>query len=181
MVAAGLYAKASDGSLVPIAGADGLDAYQIAVLRHGFSGTEAQWLASLVGPAGQSGQSSRVSSASVTTAALTTGNSAQTTITLAHSFTLLTVTVSQKCRVRLYATAATQAADVGRAIGTDPSDPSDLILDYATSGAGTFHLSPLVEGASLESVPSTAIPMTITNTDVAGTVTASFTYIPMEA
>jgi lysophospholipase L1-like esterase len=48
------FTIAGDGETVPVPGADGDDAYEVAV-RNGFVGTEAAWLLSLKGPKGDKG------------------------------------------------------------------------------------------------------------------------------
>lgn len=98
-----------------------------------------------------------------------------TTVTLGKSFRLLSVQTSRPARVRLYATAAALAADAGRGIGIDPASDAGVILDYITAGTSTHSLSPLVDGANLESVVSAFTSMSVTNLDVStGTIAVTF-------
>lgn len=104
-----------------------------------------------------------------------------TTITLAKAYRLYSIQTSRPARVRLYDTAAHRTADLGRTAGTDPASDAGVILDFYATDTSTHALSPLVDGANLETVPTTAISMTVTNYDTAtGTVTVTLTYLPTE-
>lgn len=103
--------------------------------------------------------------ASKTTASLAAGASEQGTITLAAGYRLLRITSSAPARVRLYTTAAKQAADLARPIGTDPAGDHGCVLEYvATSGLLSADLSPTVDGFDGKAAPDGAIPITVTNT-----------------
>lgn len=119
---------------------------------------------------------------SVTTASLAPLASEQTTIQLARGYKLYAVQVSSLARVRVYATAAQQAGDLSRAFGTDPTGNHGVMLDYQIMNAPMQRsLSPMVDGMSLETVPSESIPITITNTgSVPATITATLTWIRTE-
>lgn len=107
--------------------------------------------------------------------------SAATTIPMATSYRILSLTTSRAARVRLYATAAQQAADLNRAVGVDPLANSGLILDFVTLGTQSRGLNPLVDGSNLEFEPTADIPMTVTNlTLTAGTVQCTFGYLRTE-
>jgi hypothetical protein len=94
---------------------------------------------------------------------------------------IIKVATDVPARVRLYDTAAHQAADVGRAVGTDPASGAGVVLDVVTvGGALTVPLSPEADGSSLETVPSANIPLTVNATN-AGTVTATLTWLQTEA
>lgn len=54
--------------------------------------------------------------------------------------------VTAPCRVRLYVTAGHRTTDLARPIGTDPPENSGLMLEYVATAAGTYVLSPLVDG-----------------------------------
>lgn len=129
----------------------------------------------------------RLSLPSRATATSTTGTLAAdatetTAITLRKGYRLYKVETNRPARVRLYATASQRDADVGRARGTDPTGDHGLVLDYVTTATQlSAALAPAVSGVNMEAVPSTAIPMTVTNLDtVAGTVTVTLTYAPTE-
>lgn len=109
------------------------------------------------------------------------GSHATVTIPLAKSFRLLAMIVNAECRVRLFATAAGAAADIGRPVTDDPPDGRGVILDYVTTFAGTFLLSPLVDGSSMESVPSSAITAVVDNpSGSTASISVSFDYIRTE-
>lgn len=72
-------------------------------------------------------------------------------VRLGKSFSLLRVTASAPCRVRLYATNAYQANDAGRPIGTDPTGEHGCIFGGIFSGTNlTLDLSPQAEGSNLD-------------------------------
>ncbi|HET8588981.1 MAG TPA: hypothetical protein VFM01_05060, partial [Nakamurella sp.] len=101
---------------------------------------------------------------SVTTSTLAAGASEDVSISLALAFRLLSLQVDGPARVEFYATTASRTADASRAIGTDPSLGSGLILEYVAPSAGTYILSPMTFGASMESSPTSSIPLRVTNT-----------------
>jgi hypothetical protein len=132
--------------------------------------------------ASSGGGSSQARVASATTSAtIAAFGNATVSFSLALSFRLLSMTVDKAARVRLYATAAGAAADLGRPVTTDPADGLGCILDYVTTHSGTYLLSPLVDGSSMETTPSTSITGVIDNPDSSTqTITASFVYQPTE-
>jgi hypothetical protein len=117
-----------------------------------------------------------------TTSSLANNASEQSTISMATGYRLLKISTSVAARVEIYTTAAAQTADASRAVGTDPGVGAGVILDYVTtSGLLTAELSPMVDGFSLESSPSTSISLTTTNlSGSTGTVTVTLTYIRTE-
>jgi hypothetical protein len=119
-----------------------------------------------------------------TTTALAAGASEQSTITLTVGFRLLRIQTSSAARVRLYGSAAHQAADLSRTPGTTPVANAGVLLDYVTTAglgiATPADLSPVVDGASTEATPSASIPITVTATDAA-TITVTLTYVATEA
>jgi hypothetical protein len=104
-----------------------------------------------------------------------------TTIMLAKGYRLYSIQTSRPARVRLYETAAQKTADLARAVGTDPAGDAGVVLDYVTTDTAAHTLSPLVDGANLESSPSTAISMAVTNNDTStGSVTVTLVWIKAE-
>jgi hypothetical protein len=184
-------------------GDTGSSAYQIAV-ADGFIGSEAAWLASLVGatgstgatgsqgiqgiqgiqgPTGTAGVATR-SSNSITTSTLTNNSVQSGTITLSKTFSILEVTVSTGCRIRLYSTSAALAADASRSTTTPPAAGTahgvilDLVLapPQITSFPITWLCSPEAIGSNCEATPSSSISYSITN--LSGTSAAiSLTFI----
>lgn len=165
------------------AGADGRSAYEVA-LDVGFVGSEQEWLDSLVGPVGPAGPAGadglqpRATAVKTTAASLADGATEVGTIAMATGYRVSKIQTDVPARVRLYATAAQRDADVSRAIGTDPTGDHGLLLEYVTTASQlTGTLTPVVDGYSLESTPSTGIPITITNlSGAAGSVTTTLTY-----
>lgn len=120
-------------------------------------------------------------SATRTTASLAAGAIETGTITLARAYRLLLLQVDRPSRVRIYTTVAKRDADLSRAIGTDPAANSGLMFEYVATAAGTFELSPVVDGFQNESTPGAGVPISITNRDtVAAAVTVTLTYVRTE-
>jgi hypothetical protein len=120
--------------------------------------------------------------ASHTTASLANNAEEQSTIILAKSYRLLSISTSVAARVRLYDRAAKQTADASRAVGTSPTGDSGVVFDYVTTaGVLSADLTPQVIGSSMESSPSSSIPLTVDNlSGSTGTVTVTFTYAVLE-
>lgn len=178
--------------LVPLAditgpdGTDGPSAYDVAV-ANGFVGTEAEWLASLVGPEGPAGPSGGGGNATRATATIVTGSlaagaSAVGAVDMAVGYRLYELVTNRPVRVRLYTTVAHRDADAARPLGTDPTGDHGLMLEYVTTvDTLSASLSPLVDGFSGEDPPSISIPYRIDNLDsVAGAVSCTLTYIRTE-
>jgi hypothetical protein len=113
-----------------------------------------------------------------TTASIANNATESSTITMGISYRLLKITTSVGARVRLYATAAQQAADLSRAIGTDPTGNHGLMFEFVTTGALlTAVLSPMIDGVNTETTPVTTIPLTVTNlSGSTGTVAVTLGY-----
>jgi hypothetical protein len=120
--------------------------------------------------------------ATATTSSLAAGaTDSTTTITLAVGYRLLAVQTSRPARVRLYTTTSKRAADLSRPAGTDPTSDAGCMFEYVTPDTAVHTLSPLVDGASMESTPSTAIAMSVTNNDTAtGSITVTLTWVRTE-
>jgi hypothetical protein len=118
----------------------------------------------------------------VTTPVLTTNQVYQGTISLARSYRLLHISVSANARVRLYSTAANQANDVSRLFGVNPPEGAGVILDWESNYPTLTQadLTPTVDGSSMESTPSTNIPISITSLN-GGAVTVNLTWLALEA
>lgn len=155
--------------------------WYIAPKADGWYGKNSAGVETLLG-AGSGGGSTpaRVTSSTVSNS-IVAGGHASTTVPLAISYRLLSLTVNNACRVRLFTTAAGATADIGRSITDDPPDGRGVILDYVATHAGTFILSPLVDGSSMESSPSANISALVDNPGVSTTtIDVSFVYIPTE-
>lgn len=113
----------------------------------------------------------------VTTGSLTNHAAAQTAVSLGTSeiHYALALEVDRPARVRFYATAAQQAADLSRSAGTDPSGNHGVLLDVVfSSGDLERVLTPTALLMSLDDFGD--IPATITNeSGASSTVTVTLT------
>lgn len=107
------------------------------------------------------------------------GGQVLSTIPFAIGYRVYEIQTSIPARVRLYDTVAHQTADLPRTVYIDPPGGSGVVLDVVTADSTLFPLSPQVLGASLESVPSVDIPMTVTAT-ATGLVTVTVTWVRTE-
>lgn len=117
-----------------------------------------------------------------TTASLAANAQELSSITLAKSYRLLKVTTNVAARVRLYDRAAKQTADASRTIGTQPSGDHGLDFEFVgTSTLLSLDVSPPVVASSMETTPSTSIPLTVDNlSGSTSTVTVTLTFVAME-
>jgi hypothetical protein len=101
---------------------------------------------------------------------------------LALTYRLLAIQTSRPARIRLYCTAAARTADLARPVTTEPVSDTGLHFEFVTADTAQHPCGPIVpEGFSLESTPSSAIPMSVTNNDgVTGTVTVTLLYQRVE-
>jgi hypothetical protein len=113
---------------------------------------------------------------------LAPGATQMSSVQLAATAVIFRVVADRPCRVRLYTTAAKQAADEARAAGVDPTGDHGCTLEVNLGAALlTLDLSPIVTVVDLEGTADGAIPITITNDDtVTGAVTVTFTYLALE-
>jgi hypothetical protein len=122
--------------------------------------------------------------ASHTTAVLTGGSTEQATIALARSYRLLSILTTSVCRVRLYDRAAKQTADLSRAIGSPPMGDHGLTYEFVgtvTPSLLGMDSSPQAVGSSMETSPSTSIPITVDNLSGSSVaITVTFVYMAME-
>jgi hypothetical protein len=96
------------------------------------------------------------------------------TITLPKSCSIISITCSTQCWVRLYNNTASQSADSTRAITTTPTSGSGVILEVNTA---TLSFNPVPFAINAQSSISTSYPITITNNGATGTITVTITYI----
>lgn len=115
---------------------------------------------------------------SYTTSSLIAGARETGIISMGAAYRLYKLAVSAKCRVRVYVSTATRDADATRPIGTDPGQNSGLMLEYVATSAGTYILSPMVDGFANSGANAA---LTIDNTDtVSAAITATLTYLETE-
>lgn len=135
------------------------------------------------GPPGPAGTAKAVRrTTDLTSSSLAPGASQQTSVTLSPSVQVYRVSTTKPCRVRLYTTAAKQAADLGRPINIDPVGDHGVALELVfASGVLSIDLSPVVTVVDLKDTPDGVVPVTVTNIDsTSGSVTLSFTYTEVE-
>lgn len=98
------------------------------------------------------------------TRSLTVGETDQGVIDMSPSYRVLAVKTDKPARVRLYTTAAKRAADLNRAIGTDPVGDHGLMLEFCTvAGMMAFELTPTVDGFNGDSPSSDNVYYSVTN------------------
>lgn len=122
---------------------------------------------------------------SLTTPPLNTGDTFQTTVTMAKAFYLQQISTAEPVRVQLYSTAAAQSADVFRAatvpagLGTEQGLIADVYLDTAPV---SWELDPAAIGRNGNSPQTSTIYITITNLGGSGsTATVTFVYVPLQS
>jgi hypothetical protein len=110
----------------------------------------------------------------------TANTASRTTVDMALTCTVMRVSATADCRVRVYATNADATADLARPVTQDPVNGS-VILEVALSAATslTTNLAPALVAANLESTATNAFPLTITPV-ASGSITVTFLYLPME-
>ena len=129
---------------------------------------------------GGSGLSSR-STATGTTASLAANATENMSYTGFKSYMLLKIVTSEACWVRIYSSVAARTADAGRLINTDPTPSSGVIAEAVTTGAGIVALTPGAYGFSDEGIPTTSIPIAVTNkSGIATEITVVLTILQLE-
>ena len=99
-------------------------------------------------------------------------------VTLAPTFSILSVTADVACRVRLYASTALRDADATRAKETVPDGNHGLYMDVVIDSSETeWFLSPQVVGSSFN---GSSVPVTI-DVPGGGAAAVSFKFIRLEA
>lgn len=111
---------------------------------------------------------------------LASGASGIMGLNLGLGYRLYGINADRPARLELYASSAYQLADAGRAAGVDPTGNHGVILDFFAPDTNRWALTPLVDGASMEAVPQTAIPITLTNRGTTGVVTVQIIYARTE-
>lgn len=121
--------------------------------------------------------------ASATAAALASGASAAIDLSGQAGGRLLKLSTNKRARIRVYGDAAAEAADRGRAIGTDPSGDHGVLLDYAMTAqasGGIGRVAPTVDAHNLDDPAANVLRLNITNYDATGDAVVAFLYIPTE-
>lgn len=136
----------------------------------------------VAGPTGTNSEYSRAI-ATFSTASLASAASATGVVTMAKGWRLLNIQTSVPARVRLYNSTTSRTADINaaRPIGTDPTGPHGVLLDFTTNTANlNWPMSPTVDGY-VETGGGTSVPYYITNLNsVAAVVEVTLIWIQTE-
>jgi hypothetical protein len=101
-------------------------------------------------------------------------------IALATGFRILSIATSDPARVRLYDTPEDCEADLERAISAYPEPGIGIILDFLTADELlSSSLSPIPEGASMESPANASIPISVTSVS-GGQITVTLVWVRTE-
>lgn len=139
-----------------------------------------QWVNAV--PTGGGGGSGTRTSDSIITGSLANNAIENSTVTLAKSGRLFTITADRACRVRLYATAAARTADASRPLGTPATPGLGVLCEFAFTGAGTIYAGPELGYYNGDGSPTTDIYYAITNmSGGTATVQIDFIHLPLEA
>lgn len=111
---------------------------------------------------------------------LASGASGITGLPLGIGYRIYRINADRPARARLYAGSGYQLADRARGLGVDPVNDHGVMLDFFLNSDLSWAMTPLVDGANLEDVPSNAIPVTLTNFGAAGVVTVAVMYARTE-
>lgn len=118
----------------------------------------------------------------ITSSSLAPAAQQQATIALPAGYRLYKIVTTKPARVRLYTTAAKQAADLSRGLAGVPSGDHGLVFEFQSSSSLlSADILPMVDGVDLSTTPSGAVPITIDNLDSStGATTVTFTYVRTE-
>jgi hypothetical protein len=132
------------------------------------------------GGGGLSGSSSESATKTVTSGSLAQGAvDSSKAAKLSRVFALSKVATSRAAWVRLYATAADRAADLGRGLNDDPTEGINVALEFRTNAQRLTLLTPNVTVTDSQAV-TTGLPATIINLDATGPVAVTFDYFPIQ-
>lgn len=132
------------------------------------------------GPAGSGGAFEARTTATLTTSSLSDGATENASLTMQPGYRLLKIETDVAARVRVYDSTTSRTADASRAIGTDPTAPHGVILDFVTTASVlSWWMNPLVDGYTADA--STTVPVAVTNLSGAtDTVTVTLTWVRSE-
>lgn len=116
-----------------------------------------------------------------TTGSLATNATVNLTVVGFKSYGLLKILTNRAAWVRVYTSQAARTADSSRLITNDPLPGSGVIAEAITDGSNPVLVSPSIIGFNDETVPTTDIYLTVTNTGTTGSVTVTLSIIKLEA
>jgi hypothetical protein len=96
-------------------------------------------------------------------------------------YALIKIQTSAAAWVRIYSDAGSRTADSSRLENEDPLPNTGVIAEVITTGAQTVVLAPGAIGFNNETVPTTSIPMTVTNkSGSTANITVTLTLVQLE-
>ena len=135
------------------------------------------------GPTGTTSEYSRDTATISITPAIASGAISTGVVTMAKGWRLLNIQTSVAARVRLYnsITSRDAAGESTRLVGTDPTGPHGVLLDFTTNTANlNWPMSPTVDGY-VETGGGIAVPYSVTNlTAVNNAITVTLIWIKTE-
>lgn len=128
------------------------------------------------------GSSTVRQTATHTTSSLIPNTQELSTIVLANTYRILSVTTSAAARVRLYDRSAKQSPDANRSIGARPSGDHGLTYEFVGSSTLlSMDATPPVIGSSMNATPTSTIPLTVDNLSTSTqAITVTLTFMAME-
>ena len=134
------------------------------------------------GGGGGTGLGARSTAAATTSSLANNATDSTQAITGFKTYALLKIQTSAASWVRLYTDAASRTADASRLQGVDPAAGAGVIAEVITTGNQTIIISPGTIGFNNETIPTTAIPLTVTNlSGGAAAITVTVTLVQLEA
>jgi hypothetical protein len=137
-------------------------------------------------PSGYTGSQGTAPTVSRTTATVSTGviaNSITANVDMSgfKGYALYKIQTSAASWVRVYINSASRTADAGRLDNVDPSANSGVISEVITSGNSFIVISPASIGFNAETIPTTTIPVAITNkSGTSANITVTLTIVKLE-
>jgi hypothetical protein len=134
------------------------------------------------GGGGGGSMASRSTAAATTSSIANNATDSSQNITGFKAYALLKIQTSAASWVRLYTDAASRTADASRTQGTDPASGAGVIAEVITTGNQSILISPGTIGFNNETLPTTAIPIAVTNlSGGTTTITVTLTLLQLEA
>ena len=145
-------------------------------------GSDSITITNTVSGGGASGTLASRSALTGVTPVLTSGQTANVTISGYKGYMLYKIYTSGAAWVRLYTSTEERSADVSRLQGQDPLPGAGVIAEVITTAPGEYLISPGAIGFSTEAPPDSNIPMLVTNLGtVDAEITVTLTAVQLEA
>lgn len=104
-----------------------------------------------------------INTTAATATALADDATANLELTGGRAYVMYKIQTSHAAWVRIYTSAAARTADAGRLQGVDPGINAGVVAEAITAGAETVVFAPAVNGFNDEVVPTSAMPIAVTN------------------